>query len=159
MILTFSKLYEIFLSQIEFTDSCWLWKGNTNPQGYGQLYLPGLASMPAHRFSYELKNGKIRSSKILVCHTCDNPPCVRPSHLFEGTAADNTQDRLGKARYNGKLNNSDVRAIRWLFQHGMRKDQLTDIFEVNRHTIFQITTNRAWKHLLVDDSIQNVGSS
>lgn len=51
----------------------------------------------AHRFLYEALNGRI-SPSLVVRHTCDNPPCVRPDHLIVGTCADNTRDKIERGR-------------------------------------------------------------
>lgn len=92
-----------FLYKVLKTDSCWIWIGAPkNASGYGVFYLDG-KSIGAHRASYEHFVEKVPDS-LWVLHRCDNPPCVRPDHLFVGSARDNTQDMVAKGRhYKGDL--------------------------------------------------------
>jgi HNH endonuclease len=88
---------------------CWLWTGKTLPEidgkfgvwgNYGSASFHG-DSEPAHRLSWYINNGTIHG-RLWVLHHCDNPPCVRPEHLFLGTVLDNNHDRMAKGRfYNG----------------------------------------------------------
>lgn len=87
-----------FWSRVRQTDTCWLWTGSTNRHGYGYVGVPGYRRpILAHRVAWELTNGLIPRG-LLVLHRCDNPPCVRPDHLFIGTHADNMQDAKEKGR-------------------------------------------------------------
>lgn len=74
---------------------CWLWVGCMAANGYGRKRWEGKTQM-AHRVSYLLNYGKPR--KPCICHKCDNPQCVRPDHLFEGTHSENTRDAMAKGR-------------------------------------------------------------
>lgn len=71
---------------------CWEWKGLKFPTGYGHL-----GNKCAHRLSYEINIGKI-PFRMCVCHTCDNPSCVNPNHLWLETVKDNMRDRDKKGR-------------------------------------------------------------
>lgn len=77
---------------------CWEWTGY-RARGYGVMRRASLYrfQIATHRYSWMLANGPIPDG-LLVCHRCDNPPCVRPDHLFLGTTADNTRDRDAKGR-------------------------------------------------------------
>src|SRR5882762_2045859 len=73
---------------------CWLWLGAKDARGYGRVgadQAEGGGTRLSHRVAYELTHGKIESS-LFVCHSCDNPSCCNPKHLFVGTALDNNRD-------------------------------------------------------------------
>lgn len=75
---------------------CWPFRGTILNTGYGQIKI-GRQKVSAHRLAYEFAFGDIPHG-ICVCHTCDNPPCCNPSHLFLGTHKDNAIDRERKGR-------------------------------------------------------------
>lgn len=83
-----------FFSNVEKTESCWNWKGRSS-RGYG-LFNAGKL-IKAHRFSYIFYNRIIPKGKI-ICHSCDNPSCVNPGHLYAGTYKQNTQDMIQRNR-------------------------------------------------------------
>ena len=87
-----------FWSHVEKSDTCWNWIKNTASGGYGFITTPkSKKQTAAHRVAWELSNGPIPSD-MDVLHSCDNPACVRPDHLFLGTAFVNTQDMCQKGR-------------------------------------------------------------
>lgn len=76
---------------------CWIWTGLKHATGYGYVSYLG-RKYQAHRFVYETMSGEIPLGKIL-CHTCDNPECVNPAHMFIGTHATNAEDKVLKKRH------------------------------------------------------------
>ena len=85
-----------FLQKINKTDSCWIWTGSRNSKGYG-LFQANKQRFVASRFAYQSWIGEIPEG-LLVCHKCDNPPCVNPDHLFVDTAHGNSMDMFAKDR-------------------------------------------------------------
>jgi hypothetical protein len=84
--------------QINEKSGCWEWTAGKTKSGYGRFSLKG-QMIRAHRFSYHIYNNT-NPGELLICHSCDNPICVNPKHLFLGTGKDNSQDREKKGRSN-----------------------------------------------------------
>lgn len=110
-----------FWSRVKKTDGCWEWQGcRMPPMSYGQIGVPGRKTRLTHRVSWQIHFGDIPEGS-LVCHRCDNPPCVRPDHLFLGGHLENNRDMFAKGRNKtnfgtkhpqAKLSDEEVRQIR-----------------------------------------------
>lgn len=102
---------ERFWAKVLPGPGCWHWIGARDGRAqwqYGRFGLNGEA-MTAHRASWLLNCGSIPDG-FYVCHSCDNPPCVRPSHLFVGTPQENWDDCVAKGRARSAPSG---RAVRW----------------------------------------------
>ena len=135
------------------TPGCWLWIGYRDPNGYGRLQVDG-KPMLAHRLSYEVHNGSIPVGKH-ACHKCDNPQCVNPQHIFLGTAADNSADKIskGRARFgnslgsahgNARLTENAVREIRLSSES---ENDLAARYGVSGATVGSARRRKTWKHV------------
>lgn len=114
-------------------NECWPWTGARMPFGHGSFNPEGKRghqNVAAHRFSYELHSGvPVRSLKrkrwgdLYVCHTCDNPSCVNPKHLYLGSHATNIKDMNDRGRHGRtgpprKYNQNDVDRVLELHKAG-----------------------------------------
>lgn len=106
---------------------CWEWQGALFSSGYGH-FICHTISYRAHRIAFYLFNGTISKDKF-ICHLCDNPKCVNPHHLFEGTAQNNMLDRDTKGR---------------IIKSGRRKDQKSKY-----HGVFYRKDNDKWRIIIM----------
>lgn len=136
-----------FLAYVQKSDNdCWNWLGSKNRGGYGLFSSVNDRHGTAHRVSYKLFKGEIPEN-MQVCHTCDNPACVKPAHLWLGTTQDNKKDQLNKGRGFIKLNAKDILEIRKLSENGIGSMTIARLFEVTCATISSIIKRRSWKHV------------
>ena len=152
-----SPVAERFAAKVRKSAECWEWQGYCNPYGYGSFNLNGKMQY-AHRVAWELANGTVPDG-LCVLHSCDNPPCVRPSHLFLGTLTDNSRDMVQKGRCRGaenagegngraKLTTGSVRLIRAMYASGHYvHSELASIFGICKTHASDITNHKYWRHL------------
>lgn len=153
---THGPLEERFWRKVEKTtpDACWVWTANKLPSGYGVIGLGklGRRQVLAHRVSYELHYGPI-APRMFVLHSCDNPSCVNPAHLRQGTPQDNMLDMIAKGRkvvpfgsdhFCARLDAEKVREIRTSTETNVA---LAERFGVNPSAISNVRNGVTWKHV------------
>lgn len=175
---------ERFWHHVTKTNECWEWTGVRKDNGRGLLYGvfrtydgpkdKGGRQRYAHRYSWELHNGPIPNG-LLVCHHCDNPPCVRPDHLFLGTAVDNNRDMNEKGRHgstkgistnrgannpNASLDETLVRFIRRrYYSEGQSQKRIARELGCTAGTVQSVIEGKTWGWLPNEDGTEFVHRS
>lgn len=146
-----------FWNKVEVSgeEECWNWIGSVNHKGYGSFSVK--SSFPtkiAHRIAYLLHYGRIDLS-LFVCHSCDNPSCCNPNHLWQGTAKENSSDMKRKGRSprgvkqgHSMLSETDVLAIRAMYNTGrFEQKNIAEKFKTSKGNIHHICANNTWRHI------------
>ena len=147
--------FESKVTLIPFSD-CHFWDAAQTKFGYGKLSSGKNKWVLAHKFSFEKAKGNVPEG-MFVLHTCDNPSCVNPEHLYIGTSKDNAQDRESRKRGNhafgerhgrSKLSVDLVYKIREEYGTGKFSfRQLGKIYNVDGKTVADIVRNKLWQCL------------
>lgn len=135
-------------------NGCWNWLGSTDLDGYGAFHaeVNGVKYKKAHRFSYAFHKGAVAAGSC-VCHTCDNPRCVNPEHLFLGDPKTNALDRSLKGRNRIPQGEESPHAV--LTEKQVREIlldprpflQIASDYNVTQQTISDLKNRRSWKSL------------
>jgi hypothetical protein len=150
---------ERFDRKVDRSGECWVWTGAHDSFGHGRL-TRNYVNVGAHRVAWERSNGPIPEG-MCVLHRCDNPPCVRPDHLFLGTKRDNSRDMIAKGRGRGqfrdnagekhpraKLTNAAVIEIRARYAvGGVTQDQLAAEFGVSQRAVLFVLQGKHWRNV------------
>jgi hypothetical protein len=137
-----------FWSQVVKTDTCWLWRGSRSKDGRGYFHT-GAKLYSAHRFAYLLTHGVVpkgHAKHSVILHSCDNPLCVNPAHLFIGTQQENIHDAIRKGRFTHqrKLTPAQVRQIKQMRAAGVTRRECAKQFGAEYSTIRSIDIGRTW---------------
>lgn len=149
-----------FWAKVEIVDddtSCWEWSAARGPapDNYWRFQMEG-RNVNAHRVALFLQTGAM---PVVACHTCDNPPCVRPSHLYDGDTLTNSADRVARGRARGKaeqrgeandyaiLTDALVLDARRRARAGERVTALAAEYGVKHPTLSYAVLGRTWTHL------------
>lgn len=117
------------------SNDCWEWQGSKTKCGYGQILSEGFVRS-AHRISYTLY--KSDPGDLHVCHSCDNPACVNPNHLFLGTIRENMNDMMKKGRSRRKISMDQKSIIEDAIRSGYNCSEIARYFKVNHRAIIYI---------------------
>lgn len=137
-------------------DACWRWNGSINRWGYGDCQWNG-KRVNASRAAYESVNGKVPEG-LVVCHSCDNPACCNPAHLFAATQAVNVKDCKDKGRWRSrsgathprparKMTDEQVREARQLYLGGKTQTEIARRWGLHSSVISRAVRGESWSHL------------
>jgi hypothetical protein len=131
-------------------DSCWEWVGRVNCDSYGSINGGkefNNKKLQATHVSYLIQHGSLPPKGKYLCHTCDNPGCVNPNHIFVGTQTDNMHDAINKGRIKGTaLSDDDVAFIRYAYKNKiLNQKELALKFNCSASHISKIISNNKRK--------------
>jgi hypothetical protein len=141
--------YQRFIEKVspEPNTGCWLWTACRDRDGYGLIRIDG-KNVRANRFSLENAIGAALPPGIQACHTCDQPDCVNPDHLYAGTNSDNQLDVVRRQRSSRmKLSVDDVKVIKRRRKAGERPSVLAREYGVSDSLIANIMSGYKWRHV------------
>src|SRR3990167_403222 len=155
------RFKESFYKNAIVKEGCWGWRGALDQGGYPVMSCrKALGPDRGHRASWVIHKGAIPKG-LFVCHSCDNPTCTNPDHLWLGTQKENNDDKIRKCRTNNippphkrgsenggsKLKDDQVREIRVLLEKGLTSRAIGKQYDVSKTTVLRIRNKTHWKHI------------
>jgi hypothetical protein len=123
---------EDFWKFVQKSDTCWLWSGTLDRDGYGSFWYEGKNNR-AHRFIFELIGEPLASTELSL-HSCDVRNCVNPEHLRPGTQHDNVHDAIDRKRFN-KFSDDMVAEVKRLRSHGFTVREVAGITGISKSQV------------------------
>lgn len=131
-------------------DDYWKWQGYRWARGYGCFWLRG-HNLRAHRIACYLEHG---DAGKMTCHTCHNPPCCNPAHLYPGDSFSNAHDaKMSSREARGELQHKAIlteKDVLWIMQEhakGRRWKELAEELGCNKETVRNVYRGRTWSWL------------
>jgi hypothetical protein len=152
------ELFNYIHNRTKSVNGCWEWQGAKTRGGYGHMAIgknPNYKYYRIHRLIHAILYGE---TKLVILHSCDNPPCCNPHHLNIGTMLDNVQDMDNKFRrravgpkgmrcHLSKLKDKDVIEILNSRKKGTRLIDLANKYKVTMTVISCIANGKTWNHI------------
>jgi len=152
---SYSNLPDRFWSKVRINPvtGCWEWQGSTTSSGYGRHYVGKVKNL-CHRLTASEVHG-VRPPGLFALHHCDVKICVRPSHIYYGTIADNARDMaergqkvIGERHGSAKITDVTAVTIRDAYNAGgVTERSLATEFGVHHSTIHDLVTGKTWSHV------------
>ena len=137
-----------FWSKVNKSCGCWLWTSYSHVRGYGHFCIDGV-TLRANRISYTLANSD--PGELNVNHTCDNPCCVNPDHLWIGTQQEGMDDKVAKSRQDkGETHANHIlteKQAKKILESNESYTALGKKYGVHLRTISDLKQGRTWRHL------------
>jgi len=132
-------------------NDCWEWQVVTDKDGYGAFSIWGKGNYKAHRIACFLEYG---DAGLMTCHTCNNPACYNPAHLYPGDGKRNSADRdkngcpwRGERQHLSVLTDKQVKTIAKLYRKGWSNRQIADHIGCRRRLVVRVCSGEAWSWL------------
>jgi hypothetical protein len=146
------------------SNGCWEWQAAISAHGYGRFLFEG-GNRLAHRVAWELTYRQPPPAHLMLCHTCDNRRCVNPDHLYVGTAADNSRDKMERGRsqpVRGSRVNTAVfteEDVARLRLGKLTPTEVSNLFPVTQSSAAKMLRGETWAHLPHGRSTAKTGKS